>query len=82
MTESAYPRATRRTAAHDINHDATGKLPGQCPQSFVGCPAQFGEKRERVIGVVAQSIVERRFVELSDIRRDLLEPGISRERLP
>jgi hypothetical protein len=40
-----------------------GELASQCSQSLVGCPAQLGEKRERVIGVVAQSIVEGRFVE-------------------
>jgi hypothetical protein len=57
-------------------------LPGERPQSFVGCPAQFREQRESAVGVVAQSVVECGFVELSDIRRDLLESGIAGERLP
>jgi hypothetical protein len=82
VTEPADPRPARRAGPHDINHDATGELPGQRPQSLVGSPAQLGEQCERVIGVVAQSIIEGRFVELSDIGRDLLEPGIPSERLP
>jgi hypothetical protein len=82
VTEAADPWPTRRAGAHDINHHATSKLPGQRSQSLVGCPAQFGEQRERVIGVVAQSIVEGDFVELADIGRDLLESWIPGQRLP
>ena len=81
VTKAADPGPTGRSGSHDIDHDAPGELPGERSESFVGCSAQFGEQRERVIGVVAQGVVECRYVELSDIGRDLLEPGIAGERL-
>ena len=67
MTEPADSGTTSCSRAHDIDHDAAGKAPGEGAQPFVGRAAEVGEQSQGLIGIGAHRIVEGGFVELPDV---------------
>ena len=63
----------RQPLTSEVDHDATGQMPGEAAQTLVGRGVHVSQERQRLVGIDREQLVERRLVELSQLRGDLGE---------